>query len=36
MKVGALTWNKFFQLFLAAYRNAQIFFQIKASHESKG
>lgn len=35
-KVGALTWNKSFQFFLAAYRNAQIFFQIKASHESKG
>lgn len=36
MKVGALTWNKFFPFFLATYRNDQIFFQIKASHESKG
>lgn len=29
-------WKKFFQFFLAAHRNAQIFFQIKASYESKG
>lgn len=36
MMVGALTWNKFFQFFLAAYKNAQICFQIKASHDSKG
>lgn len=35
-KVGAPTWSKPSNLSLAAYRNSQIWFQIKASQESKG